>query len=292
MTSSTHTSEPASWARRFGAARVFGFAIAVFLGGYQANSVLGHLLVIVRDSALSLYSPFGDGRARGVLLFLAFCAALFGTLAGLTALFGLVARRWTIGVLVLTVLSVLAQVGLLLLALDSSSRDTFLRPGTGWETDEGLPYTAAALVLQSLVIVFCLIAGRKPVVEDPSVLDETPRIFWADEPSPWAEEADPVEAPPVSSSRAEDDYALGGLDRHDRPTLAAEPADEEPEPQEDADEPEEEPDVFLIIHGEEYGPYTPRRVRDFMTEGRIHPGTLVRIGDERKPVSAVPSIFG
>jgi hypothetical protein len=257
--------------RRFGSARAFGLALAAFLGGYLALQALTEAVEIVRDDLFSQYDPFGAQGAVGRFRLLSLFAEGLGALAGVVAVIGLAARRWALGVLVLTLVSVLCHLGYAAQIADTSYRSLFLEPGRNWSPSNGLAYSATVVALQLLVIVLCLVRGPRPhpvvVLAPPS---GAPAAAWAPE-SPGSEPS-------------EESAERGGPVEEDP---ADDPTDDPVE-----DDPAEPADVFLVIHGQEYGPYPPERVRGFMVEGRIHPGTLVRIGDETLPASEVPAIFG
>jgi len=254
--------------RRFGSARAFGLALAAFLGGYLALQALTEAIEIVRDDLFSQYDPFGAQGAVGRFRLLSLFAEGIGALAGVVAVIGLAARRWALGVLVLTLVSVLCHLGYAAQIADTTYRSLFLEPGRNWSPSNGLAYSATVVALQLLVIVLCLVRGPRP---HPVVVLAPPSGATA---AAWT----PVSpAGETSEESAEDDGPGEGDVAEDEPA---------------EDEPAEPVDVFLVIHGQEYGPYPPERVRGFMVEGRIHPGTLVRIGDETLPASEVPAIFG
>lgn len=252
--------------RRFGAARALGLALAAFLGGYLALSALGQWVDIVREDLWSLYDPFGSNNSDGRFRLLALGAASFGALAGVLAVIGLAARRLALGVLVVTLISALLHVGFAIQIVDTNYRSNFLEPNAGWGASSGLPFLVVVLALQALVVVLCLVRGPRP---EPVV----------------------VLAPPVANADASTPPTVDAHD--DGPTDLA-TADIDHHDGRDAGVVEDDTidDVFLVIHGQEYGPYPTERVRGFMVEGRIHPGTLVRIGDETKPASEVPAIYG
>lgn len=260
--------------RRFGTARALGLALAAFVGGYLALLALGSWVDIVREDLWSNYDPFGGQAAVGRFRLLLLGAVSLGALAGFLAVIGLAVRRLAVLVLVVTITSLLCHVGFALQIVDTTFRGGFLEPGRAWSPSFGLPFTVAVLALQVLVVLLCLVRGPRPapVVVAPPVVhsDDTP--------------------PPVTHDHDHDersgDLATAETDHEeDRDVVATEVADGE-------DTGEGADDVFLVIHGQEYGPYPTDRVRGFMVEGRIHPGTLVRIGDETKPASEVPAIYG
>ena len=250
--------------RRFGAARALGLALAAFLGGYLALLALGEWVGIVREELWSLYDPFGGQGAVGRFRLLDLGAASFGALAGVLAVIGLAARRLAVGVLVVTLISALLHVGFAIQVIDTSYRSNFLEPSASWSPSNGLPFVVVVLALQALIALLCLVRGPRPepvVVIAPPLThpDDTPPPVAGADATPFGDDADDPD----------DDHVVGR----------------------DDDQPVDD-DVFLVIHGQEYGPYPTDRVRGFMVEGRIHPGTLVRIGDETKPASEVPAIYG
>lgn len=253
--------------RRFGSARALALALAAFLGGYLALLALGQWVDIVREELWSLYDPFGSNNSDGRFRLLALGAASFGALAGVLAVIGLAARRLALGVLVVTLISALLHVGFAIQVVDTTYRSNFLEPNAGWGASSGLPFVVVVLALQALIVVLCLVRGPRP--EPVAVL--APPVPRTDDDTPA----------PVTDTHDDGptDLATADRDHHDGPTHA-----------EAADDPVD--DVFLVIHGQEYGPYPTERVRGFMVEGRIHPGTLVRIGDETRPASEVPAIYG
>ncbi|GAA1753133.1 DUF4339 domain-containing protein [Aeromicrobium alkaliterrae] len=261
---------PGSTPRRFGVARALGLAVAAFLGGYLAHLALAESIDIVRDRLFSQYNSLGSADERFRLLSL--LAEGFGALAGLVAVIGLAARRWALGVLVLTLVSALCHVGFALQVVDTNFRSGFLEPGRSWGASYGLPFTVVVLALQLLVVLLCLVRGPRPepvVVAAPPVAAEPP--------------------PPAPALDRDEELAR---DAEDHPHRATPVIADDAAQADETDDVEDDDDVYLVIHGREYGPYPAERVRGFMVEGRIHPGTLVRIGDETKPASDVPAIFG
>lgn len=259
--------------RRFGTARALGLALAAFLGGYLGLLALSEWVDIVREELWSLYDPFGEQGAVGRFRLFALGAASFGALAGVLAVIGLAARRLAVGVLVVTLVSALLHVAFAIQVVDTSYRSIFLEPSAAWSPSNGLPFVAVVLALQVLIALLCLVRGPRP---EPAVALAPPVTHSDDTP------------PPVVHDRADgrDDLATtdtGRLDERDDAVAPGAPGDTDGEVDDD---------VFLVIHGQEYGPYPTERVRGFMVEGRIHPGTLVRIGDETKPASEVPAIYG
>lgn len=256
--------------RRFGTARALGLALAAFVGGYLALLALGTWVDIVREELWSNYDPFGGQAAVGRFRLLLLGAVSLGALAGVLAVIGLAVRRLAVLVLVVTVASLLCHVGFALQVVDTTFRGGFLEPSRAWSPSFGLPFTIAVLALQVLVVLLCLVRGPRP---EPAVV-AAPVAHPDDTPPPVTHDHDerPGDLATAETTRDED----GGIvtDGDD----------------DDADEALD--DVFLVIHGQEYGPYPTERVRGFMVEGRIHPGTLVRIGDETKPASEVPAIYG
>ena len=253
--------------RRFGTARALGLALAAFLGGYLALLALGQWVDIFREELWSLYDPFGSNNSDERFRLLALGAASFGALAGVLAVIGLAARRLALGVLVVTLLSALLQVGFAIQIIDTSYRSNFLEPNAGWGASSGLPFVIVVLALQALIVVLCLVRGPRP---EPVVVLAPPVANADASPPPAADAQDDGPA----------DLATASNDHHDGRDAAA------------VEDDAVEDDVFLVIHGQEYGPYPTERVRGFMVEGRIHPGTLERIGDETKPASEVPAIYG
>ncbi|MDF1704533.1 MAG: DUF4339 domain-containing protein [Aeromicrobium sp.] len=251
--------------RRFGTARTLALAVAAFLGGYLALMALTQWVDIVRNDLWSVYDPFGSNNSDGRFRLLALGAESFGALAGGLAIIGLAARRLAVGVLVVTLVSALLHVGFAVQIIDTNFRSSFLEPNRSWSPSSGLPFLVVVLALQALIVLLCLVRGPRP----------EPVVALAP-PVPHVDGTPPPATPAQADLPADDhDSAAAG---------AAVAADEE-----DA---ETDDDVFLVIHGQEYGPYPTERVRGFMVEGRIHPGTLVRIGDETKPASEVPAIYG
>lgn len=257
--------------RRFGTARALGLALAAFVGGYLALLALGTWVDIVREELWSNYDPFGGQAATGRFRLLLLGAVSLGALAGVLAVIGLAIRRLAVLVLVVTVASLLCHVGFALQVIDTTSRGNFLEPSRAWSPSFGLPFTIAVLALQALVVLLCLVRGPRP----------EPVVVLA----PPVSHPDDTSAAPSSDDHADrsTDLATADAARHDDPAPAAAA---------DGDAGDGIGDVFLVIHGQEYGPYPTARVRGFMVEGRIHPGTLVRIGDETKPASEVPAIYG
>lgn len=262
--------------RRFGTARALGLALAAFLGGYLALLALGQWIDIVRDELWSLYDPFGSNNSDERFRLLALGAASFGALAGVLAVIGLAARRLAVGVLVVTLISALLHVGFAIQIIDTSYRSNFLEPNAGWGASSGLPFVIVVLGLQALVVLLCLVRGPRP---EPVVVIAPP-VSHPDDTPPVAPGAHTDR--PTDLATTDHDRDLDGDGRDDPDdVIAAGPSDGAVDD-----------DVFLVIHGQEYGPYPTERVRGFMVEGRIHPGTLVRIGDETKPASEVPAIYG
>ncbi len=305
--------------RRFGAARALGLGLAAFVGGYLAQSALSDLVGAIRDDALTHYNFF-DGDAEKNRNVLNLAANGLGALAGVIAVLGLALRRWAVGVLVVTLLSMLAGVGYFLLTLDSNWRDHYLEPAN-WSPRTGALLLFVVLGLQALIVLLALIRGPKlhepaePSGPDVAIIpppvpqtDEDDRMAGPEDLATQrpAETPPPVAAPvvidesrddgkhiddalddePVEDPYANDDTALDEQVGDDEPVGPPPGAHAAPVEDEVPDE------VFLVIHGQEYGPYPPERVRGFMVEGRIHPGTLVRVGEETKPAAQVPSIFG
>ena len=256
--------------RRFGTARALGLALAAFVGGYLALLALGTWVDIVRDELWSNYDPFGGQAAVGRFRLLLLGAVSLGALAGVLAVIGLAVRRLAVLVLVVTVASLLCHVGFALQVVDTTFRGGFLEPSRNWSPSFGLPFTIAVLALQVLVVLLCLVRGPRP---EPVVVVTPPVSHPDDTPPPVIHDRDDRSSDLATAETTRDE---------DRGVVADELADDE-----DVDD-----DVFLVIHGQEYGPYPTERVRGFMVEGRIHPGTLVRIGDETKPASEVPAIYG
>ncbi|WP_229051862.1 DUF4339 domain-containing protein [Aeromicrobium sp. Leaf350] len=267
----TEVETPETPTRRFGVARALGLAVAAFLGGYLAHLALAETIDVFRDRLFSQYNSLGSADERFRLLSL--LAEGFGALAGVVAVIGLAARRWAVGVLVLTLVSALCHVGFAAQVIDTNFRPVFLEPGRNWGASYGLPFTVAVLALQLLVVLLCLVRGPRP--------------------EPVVVAAPPVAAEPPPPAVDRDDDRMGEDRMHtpdDQPRHASPVAVADHDEADDDVEPDD--DVYLVIHGREYGPYPADRVRGFMVEGRIHPGTLVRIGDETKPASEVPAIFG
>lgn len=260
--------------RRFGTARALGLALAAFVGGYLALLALGTWVDIVRDELWSNYDPFGGQAAIGRFRLLLLGAVSLGALAGVLAVIGLAVRRLAVLVLVVTVASLLCHVGFALQVVDTTFRGNFIDPNRGWSPSFGLPFTIAVLALQVVVVLLCLVRGPRP---EPVVI-APPVSRPGDTPPPVTHDHDHRSDDLATTETARDE---------DRGVAAAGVADDE-----DADDEQADDDVFLVIHGQEYGPYPTDRVRGFMVEGRIHPGTLVRIGDETKPASEVPAIYG
>lgn len=258
--------------RRFGTARALGLALAAFVGGYLALLALGTWVDIVREELWSNYDPFGGQAAVGRFRLLLLGAVSLGALAGVLAVIGLAVRRLAVLVLVVTVASLLCHVGFALQVVDTTFRGGFLEPGRTWSPSFGLPFTIAVLALQVLVVLLCLVRGPRP---EPVVVVAPPASRPDDTPPPITPDHDERSGDLATTETARDE---------DRGLVA--------DGDDGGSDDEALDDVFLVIHGQEYGPYPTERVRGFMVEGRIHPGTLVRIGDETKPASEVPAIYG
>ncbi|MFT4298314.1 MAG: hypothetical protein QM597_01560 [Aeromicrobium sp.] len=260
--------------RRFGAARASGLALAALIGGYLGHLALEELITAFRERDFSAYDMFGDEAAIARAHVLALLAELIGAVAGLIAVIGIAARRWAVGILLLTLVSMACYGGFIAQILDTALRTDFLQPSEYWSASRGLPVAATLLALQLVVVVLCLIRGPKPPA--PAV--------------PVAPAAEAQEEATTSWDFFAVDEALGE-EQGETPAVASD-SEEDTDAGESEDDEGNEGDVFLVIHDHEYGPYPPERVRGFLVEGRIHQGTLVRIGDEVRPASEVPSIYG